>query len=710
MAFLESESIPGHCSHCGIWLGLSKDAEATPTSANDSVMFFWKKWAAKTVGEMLAVTPTLSHHLKKEDFTQNLAKYIELTLQGNTTHLARQLQLDRSTIKDWEKGKQRPQLTSLLKLCNHLGISLVSLLTEEKIAFNSHLYIPIPIKPSNKKNVIYSPIDDDLLRQELENELASNGIPRSKEQIMKGLGYNPYTASQHFPELCRKITERYQVYQKSRHKENIQNMINDVRQATYRVHEQGEYPSTIRISQFMQKPKSIRLLEVNAAWHEVLQELGWEEKTPITKGPIHIDADANIGTGKNYEADRKSMDPQKVIEVILRESDAQNSNTNLAQIPLLEPIGLGTFYTESFTSYFARLANAHKMNVRDFIIQLVIPTAERLYLLSRNNDYSLANLWRDSASLNSTHASLNEWFRALECIGINHNLNPLTMMPWGDVLAQKELMRHNRTWCPLCLDQWRKEGKTLFEPLFWMLEAISICPIHLRRLEVQCPHQDCQKRLSVLAPTSRPGYCSECDQPLYMPSLVERDTSVEDNMIWHQWVAKSTGEMIATAPNLLMKPSKEKIAANVMACVNQVTGGNVFELSRKVNINASNIYSWKSGRFIGHSLLLQLCFSLDISPVQFLTEETITINPARIKALVTDNPPARNWVVYNKNSIREKLEAEIANTGPARPLKDIAKDLGYHHPTSLSRPFPELCQAIVMKYRNYQKTHPKRLK
>jgi len=51
----------------------------------------------------------------------------------------------------------------------------------------------------------------------------------------------------------------------------------------------------------------------------------------------------------------------------------------------LEPIGIGTPYVESLTGYVARLAQAHRVDVRKLIVVEILPLMGRPHLLGPVN-------------------------------------------------------------------------------------------------------------------------------------------------------------------------------------------------------------------------------------------------------------------------------------------------------------------------------------
>jgi hypothetical protein len=64
----------------------------------------------------------------------------------------------------------------------------------------------------------------------------------------------------------------------ARKERRIHRIYDEIRQATYQVHERGEYPSEARINQILTKSWYLREPGAREVWHQTLDELGWEVK------------------------------------------------------------------------------------------------------------------------------------------------------------------------------------------------------------------------------------------------------------------------------------------------------------------------------------------------------------------------------------------------------------------------------------------------
>ena len=144
----------------------------------------------------------------------------------------------------------------------------------------------------------------------------------------------------------------------------------------------------------------------------------------------------------------------------------------------LEPIGVGTPYVESLTGYVTRLAQQHCVTTRRLILNEIAP-----YLLKRTklSDYQTDNISHvlgidtHRVALNGTGLMASNLVDALSTLTQNTKLHFLTLLTWGKVFPNRGLLHHQRTWCPLCYQEWHDNDKSIYEPLLWSIHAVVIC-------------------------------------------------------------------------------------------------------------------------------------------------------------------------------------------------------------------------------------------
>ncbi len=258
----------------------------------------------------------------------------------------------------------------------------------------------------------------------------------------------------------------------------------------------------------------------------------------------------------------------------------------------LKPIGIGTLYVESLTSYVARLAEAHGTHPKELVRQEIWP---RLKAPSQfrghavNGYYNLNAFWRkNSVVLNGVTPLTGKWVQVMEQFTKRHDLCFLTMLTWANVLTLLELLRNDRAWCPACYEEWHRAEQTMYEPLMWSLKVVTVCPRHRQPLHSICPHEDCQQSTSLLAQKTRPGYCARCERWLGTqaePGQEEINTLAEDDLEWQLWIADAAGELLATAPGLPAAPGREDIARSISTCVERITGGSINKLAHRAGLS-----------------------------------------------------------------------------------------------------------------------------
>ncbi len=159
------------------------------------------------------------------------------------------------------------------------------------------------------------------------------------------------------------------------------------------------------------------------------------------------------------------------------------SNLPHSRLYHLEPIGLGTEYVESLTSYIYRLANEHCIHINILLAKELMPLLSDggLYQHREKNRFNVGtSLWKDiSHSLNSANDTSNAWLSALEKLTLRCDLKYLTMCPWINIISSRGLIRSYQAWCPLCYQQWLTNRHAIYNPLLWGLEVINACDKHI---------------------------------------------------------------------------------------------------------------------------------------------------------------------------------------------------------------------------------------
>jgi hypothetical protein len=380
----------------------------------------------------------------------------------------------------------------------------------------------------------------------------------------------------------------------------------------------------------------------------------------------------------------------------------------------LAPIRVGAPDVESLTSYIARLAAAHNVYTGTLVEHELLPLLQK-HPMSEPGSTSASYAWpKFTQPLNGFGTLARKWTQALETLTLRSDLRFLTLLTWSQVLTFMGLLRRERAWCPVCYEEWRETGQVVYEPLLWALRMVTVCPRHGCRLSSRCPHQDCQQSQQPLAPRSRPGYCTRCERWLGIPSgtgPLGNEVPTEDELQWQTWVTNSIGELVATAPSLSEPPRKESIAHAVSVYVEQMMGGKHRTLSRELGLHMERVGCWLQGENVPQlEWLLRMCHRFGTSPLYFLTEESIVVDPTKMNAPMRQDPSLtrkRAPRLCYVESAQAALEAVLASEEyPPPSLRQVTIRLGYCD-SNLKQQFPELCRSISARYLAYRTAHAK---
>ena len=118
-------SVPGFCSSCSGWLGLSPSERSTLDNAPSINTPTWDRQVAENLGELLAKAPTVKNPPGRDRIAWSLVALTGLT---GARAMARKLDLDYVTAWTWSTGGVRLLVARLLLICAKLGVSVTEFL------------------------------------------------------------------------------------------------------------------------------------------------------------------------------------------------------------------------------------------------------------------------------------------------------------------------------------------------------------------------------------------------------------------------------------------------------------------------------------------------------------------------------------------------------------------------------------------------------
>ncbi len=313
-----------------------------------------------------------------------------------------------------------------------------------------------------------------------------------------------------------------------------------------------------------------------------------------------------------------------------------------------------------------------------------------------------------------------EWVRITGKLTLYPDLRLLTMLPWAKVLSPKDLIRRSQAWCPFCYEEWERDKAVIYTPLIWSLEAVSLCPRHHTPLQEQCPYENCNRPIPLLAARSRAGYCAHCERWLgYTYSEQSARAAIQHhvgNAEWQKRVAAKVAELIALNAQLPLSLESDRFAVAVGAYLEEVTDNNVSAAARQLRVSRRTIRDWKNDiQKPQLSSFLKFCSICGISPLHLFTENFSVAEPSgtnQITTAISGQEVKKHYRVFSIEELKRMLEEELhSDAYPPPPMSRVAKKLGYDH-SFLHRHLPQLCRAISSKFEKYwaeQREEKKRL-
>lgn len=376
----------------------------------------------------------------------------------------------------------------------------------------------------------------------------------------------------------------------------------------------------------------------------------------------------------------------------------------------LEPIGVDTPFVESLTSYFIRLAAAHSVYPSRLIIDEIAPLIGRRYLRrDRAGATHIGTLYTlYSSGLNGTSTTARDLVKALEQLTLRSDLRFLTLLTWENVLPNRQLLRHNSAWCPVCFEDQRESGQAIYSPLLWAVETVDICAQHRLRLQTHCPFLDCGKSSTPLAAHARPGYCSRCHRWLGSPLhlVAEKLSTPEDEWKWQEWVATNIGELLAVASHVSALPSYEQATTTLASYVDELAEGNRSEFARLTQCGPNGVRQWFQKKQKPQlQNWLQICFHLTIPLVDFFTipRERGLRQPQAVENHALLVKPSRQHRGFKREQLQNFLEGVLKDEEHEPPsLEEVRHCLGLSK-THLYR-FSDLARAITTKHQEYHRS------
>ncbi|WP_201387642.1 TniQ family protein [Ktedonobacter sp. SOSP1-52] len=385
---------------------------------------------------------------------------------------------------------------------------------------------------------------------------------------------------------------------------------------------------------------------------------------------------------------------QKDLEPALCTWDVPVPNTpQRSQLYSLAPIGCGSSFVESLTSYICRLAQEHHLQVGALIRHIVAPCIPKGYI-DANQSRSISSFLRYATPINGNGVMASDWTKVLITLTSRHDISQLTLLACTNALSQRNLLQSAKQWCPICYDEWRHEGSDIYDPLIWLINEIKVCTKHNVVLEKCCPH--CSSYPQWLSWRARPGYCSTCE------NWLGRDKSKSQAKEKDIYIAETMENFVAYASQLSSPIPTADFIQSLQNLVSNTTQGNMAAFSRQTGLSKTTLWELTHGVFPPSlPLLSQLCWQYRLSLHQLLIgSEVTTCEIPSADEPVTKKRARRS---LERKKVQRQLENILADShSESLSMRKVAQQLGYHTRT-IATYFPEYSRRISQRYINYCK-------
>lgn len=363
----------------------------------------------------------------------------------------------------------------------------------------------------------------------------------------------------------------------------------------------------------------------------------------------------------------------------------------------IEPIGIGSKYVESLTSYITRIAYEHNITVGDLIKNLIALQINKKYLI-RSSTYGGNRFYDGAKTINGYMENSNDLVMVMETLIFRNDLSILTLDRWRDFIPLRNLLKESLSWCPECIQSWQS-GLKVYYPLVWHIRTVNICLEHNRYLLEKC--QVCHKKVDILRRQMIPGYCSNCFSSLSITASSKKPELHE--LKWQRFVIQNIEDLLTLDTNCTQEQSfRDQILNQLNVIHEEYFSGNLSNFAKFLNIPTSTLRCWLSFKnFPTLESLLLICFKLNIKILDLLFErEKIDGSIFQINNLMIVKEEKQLRKSLDRITIEKNFE-QLLISEPAISMSAAASQIG-HDKRVLYRNFPEHCKQISKRYKEFE--------
>ena len=361
----------------------------------------------------------------------------------------------------------------------------------------------------------------------------------------------------------------------------------------------------------------------------------------------------------------------------------------------LQPLGLGTPYRESLSSYYQRLADVHGLTpqvlARDLVFADIIQASPR-------KTRHFEDAWR-LPSFSGLVVQDGEWVDRLTSLTTCGGLGDLTLGFLKPFASTRGLVAKYPKWCPVCLEEGAAHG-TPYSQLLWSFEVVTCCPKHKVDLVSSCGCPKTERR-----PPGRvkclPHVCPRCAGNLGRMDHPKATRASSRNLLHASMVGDLLVSALATQPITQEKFLTDFLQESVLMLME----GRASKLASSMGVTKSSLSEWMTGKHRPEfARILQIAELHGCSLEDVLSGRS---DKAQFTPLVQQGQADRKSSRRNRGDIDWKqvvatLKAEFDEVTPMA-LSEVASRVGVEVDTLRNRE-PQLCGAISKRWRSWRRS------
>jgi hypothetical protein len=326
----------------------------------------------------------------------------------------------------------------------------------------------------------------------------------------------------------------------------------------------------------------------------------------------------------------------------------------------IEPIGLGTPYVESLTSYISRLADAHCVFTGDIISKIYAPYLSKAYLTKIS--IRGGGFYETAIGINGVGQLASEFSQLTNELTGRADIRYTTLLNWSVIFPFRGLLKKTKSWCPLCYEEAKLSDSIIYDQLIWNFQLVDYCMKHLTPLENTCLF--CKSTMPVIDRKSLLGFCSNCCTWLGNTSSIAINDQYPNNSLKD---ISLIGELLS---NNQIKLSHALFQDSLNFYIDEYFHKSPFKAAGFFKIPKSTFATWIAGRAQPNiNYLIKICKMLGLSIIEFLQKQ----EP------IKDNSPNEFYVKdhfrYDHQEINRTLKNVILSNKPTS-ISEVARIIG----------------------------------